>query len=166
MALTPTTRLTNVRRTIASYVAGLTLTDTPTVLLRDDPRRVTGAFLRLSTEFPGGAAYIGRWGSTQAAFQSPVLAIIDLFWPVADTSETSSLWSFSLVVDELRDAFLALKLGINDYSVDPSSPTVIDDAYIDFTDPEGAEPRTEDGYRRTRITCRGRWIARHTIARS
>ena len=166
MAIDATERLTNVRRTVASYVNGLTLTGTPTLLLRDDPRRPTGPLLRLTLEFPGGAPYIGRWSGTQAAFRAAVLVVLDLFWPVTDTSENSNLWSFSLAVDELRNAFLGLKLGLNDYSADASNPSVVASSYIDFTDPEQEPPRTEDGYRRSRIVCNGRWIVRHTIARS
>ncbi|MEL6347723.1 MAG: hypothetical protein AAFV53_31750 [Myxococcota bacterium] len=176
MSLHPSARSRNVRATLVSYLAGLTITGAPSF----DPTEVqnnstamgVGPWMRATVDLQDGE-YSGLYEEGVAAHRVPVTVTIQLFWPSGHRPPMPSMPGQTVTVDygeidtaadEVADAFRHRHLPLLDYVGTPDNPPEVVGHRLMFRDP--ASPRqlpAQGPWRRRQIVADGEYIHRHTL---
>ena len=101
-----TERTTYAQARIYTYLQGLTLTGTPTVLIQDQTRRasIAAPWVRAIATIGESSRYDGYHSTTMLAYRVSVVLLMDLFWPL-EGGASVNLYDVDVVADELADAF-------------------------------------------------------------
>lgn len=158
MSIHATERATNVRARLNTYLSGLSLTDSPTVLFERQQRQgdAEGAFVRYTLEWlPGERS--GHISASATATREAVQIVADLYWP------EGTGYAIDKAADDLVYALSLLSLGFRDYSADPDNPSTVSGYPLRVLDP----PRrtripASDQYERLRVTAVVRWFTSHS----
>lgn len=151
----------NATRTMRAFLEGLTVTGTPEFRYQGDPRKAPStAWVRVSFDYPGGSE-AGRIDGNNAT-QAAVALTLDLFYPTLEDGVATSIDTLPGAVDDLTHAFRHRMLDLSDYSVDPSSPSVVSGYPVRFPfEPAKTPIPAEDGWLRIRLTFRGYRYLQH-----
>jgi hypothetical protein len=162
MTIHATARSEFVRARIMAYLAGLTLTGTPTLTDAEVPRQSGDAGPWVRVTFNELAPLqAGRFSATQSAYRMGYLVVADVFWPHTDTQAIVDLYGPDRVASEIRDALSFKKWSFLDYSI-PASPVAVSGATITIYRPPTVRPvEGEEGWRRRRVEAQAEWFARY-----
>ena len=162
MTIDPTARYTNVRARVNGYLAGLTITGTPTWVVRGSHPVNATRWCRV-TYRPILEDWSGRYSSTQVVAMVRDLVVVDLFYPLGDTEDAPDLYQIDRAADDVAHGLRSLALSFLDYSSDPDSPDVVPGARIFVVaPPQVATLDPSGGYARRQITAEVLWYLRHT----
>lgn len=161
MTIHATARTEYVRARLMAYLAGLTLTGSPTVSDAAEPRLPAdaGPWVRVTFDEAAPRA-AGRFAATQTAILMAYLVVVDVFWPVTEQQATVDLYAADRVASEIREALCFLKLSFLDYST-PASPVAVEGAAITCWRPPTVRRLDDDSHRRRRIQAVVEWYARY-----
>ena len=157
-----TERTTYAQARIYTYLQGLTLTGTPTVLIQDQVRRasIAAPWIRAIATIGESSRYDGYHSATMLAYRVSVVLLMDLFWPL-EGGASVNLYDVDVVADELADAFRHRSLSFREYST-PASPTEVTGSPIRFLGPPIKRTLPSgDGYARRQIVAEGFYHLRH-----
>lgn len=165
MAIDATARTANVRSRIEDYIAGLTITGSPTYLPEGVPRSTArpSPWLRVSIDI-GQGEDSGEHAAGVKAYRTPVTVTIEVMFPDGDDGRAYNMRDVDKAADDVADAFRLHSLPFLDYSVDPGAPTSVTGAPIRFfraLAPARLPPA--DGYVRRLVVAEGEWFMRHTL---
>jgi len=163
MAIDSTAKLSNVKARVYEYLHTLTISGGPSIADVEEGRRGAddSPWLRVSIE-PGTGINDGRFSATQTATRTPLLIILDLFFPGYDSDRSRNIYTIDDAAADLVDSFLHASLGMKDYAI-PSSPVAISDASIFFLTPPTVTRLAPAGSLvRRQVTAVGWWHSRKT----
>lgn len=156
-------KLRNVRQTLYTWLATLTLTGTPNTTVDGAPQAFKTATVRYQIE-PVSQVLAAVDSSGDHTFRGRVLLIADLWFPLPSIKTAAGVYDLDQAADDLRDAFSLLNVPLKDYSVDPNSPTTLDGGHVlRSLGPAGFTRLSHvDNYQRARVSVVVMWDAYHT----
>lgn len=158
MPIHATERRDYLRRRLAVYLTGQTITGSPVFQVAGFervPADATGPLVRLSfIDLPGRVS--GEVAAGETAVEEALQVVLDLYWPTAENA---------YAVDEAQSQFLyalrELRLSLQEYST-PASPTATVGYLRVALPPEAQTLPSEDHYDRRRVTAIVNWFSQHS----
>jgi hypothetical protein len=162
MATHATEKMRNVRATLYTWLSGLTITGTPTLVVEDQERAggsSPDSFIRATIEdLPG--RYTGRFSSSLVAVERRLLLVLDVFQRSADDQASSNLYDIESTADDLVSELTLVNVDLADYATDNTGATLTDAVLRVLDVPARRVLPTTDGYARRQVQATFTWHSR------
>jgi hypothetical protein len=162
MATHATAKMRNVRASLYTWLSGLTVTGSPSLVVQDqlrDGQDSPDLFMRMTIEsLPG--AFEGRFSSSLVAVKQQILMVVDVFSRTPADQASSNLYTIDAAADDLAYQMTLMSIAVTDYATDDTGATTTAARLRNLEAPTVRVLPPTDGYVRRQIQAPITWHSR------